>query len=659
MCNFLTRRYLLGLMMGFVCLFASMLHAQMPTVDQTLVIQSDSTTLAEQIEILPVFNGKAWAFTARWDDNNANHLNVQKAMVELGLKGTFYLNASDDNRKAGADFARQLSKDGCSVGGHTTHHYWLTTLNPNAIFREIMLNRIAREDDTDKPINSFAFPYGNYKAWLDPIASQYISDALVRSGYHHNVYSSFVKNNPHLPDGLFSTGNQVVPGDRKINAEKFRTAIKRILDDPARFHQTDYAISLGVHSWQNAAELVKFKELLKDYAGRDDFWYCNQTEFAAYRLQAKHTQIKAVESRPGTYTISRPTSVVAGNDIPLSIVITGKKPSAVTLDGQTLQAIALGEGRWLVNLPYPDSEALPEKIDWVQFDKTNQLSVESEEFAGLHFGSEFSKMPRQNRSVKIRNNTGKEMADVRVIFRMPLVCEPGIGYFNAENIPNNTSRTLGPLLYNRNPELAFVEGSEFKVTQVDFKLDGKPGRVYLTEDGNPGHLNLGQVTLRDATHVLGPIAPEQLDWEALVAQSAVGATRVAINDTPLGKWFKADDEDRQLLSHKRFVQYNRDPEWKKAAGKFNRKPALLAASLDVNLKEDSPLTLRADSDITHVAIDGEVVTLTKYVTPVLKAGKHRIVLVVDTKGRKVFYKPYPVLLVLKVSNGEVTLAKAN
>ena len=632
----------------------SLVYAQMPTVTQSLVLESD--TAISKVDILPVYSGKTWAFTARWDDNNANHLNMQKAMAELGLKGTFYLNASDDKRKVGADYAKQLSQDGCSVGGHTSHHYWLTTLNPNAIFREIMLNRIAREDDSDKPINSFAFPYGNYNAWLDPAAKKYISEALVRSGYHHNVYSSFVKNNSHLPNGLFSTGNQVVPGDRKINADKFRAAIKRILDVPEKYQQTDYAISLGVHSWQNAEELVKFKELLKDYAHRDDFWYCTQTEFAAYRLQAKHTQIKPVDGKSGTYAITRPTTIVAGNDIPLSIVITGKKPTSVTIDGETLQTTAMGDGRWLVNLPYPVSQALPQKIDWVKCTQTS-MSV-SEEFPGLNFVFASFKQPSSNLSVKIKNQSGKDMTDINVTIRLPQACEPGIGrYYHAKRLADGFGLTIGTLQFKRHSEMDYIEGSEFHVAQIDFKLDGKPGRIYLTEDVLPRYIDAP--TLRDATHVLGPIDPDQLDWDALVAQSVLGATRVAINDAPLGKWFKAGDEDRQLLSHKRFVQYNRDPDWKKAAGKFSRKPALLAASLDVNLKEDSPLTLRADSSITHVAIDGQVVTLTKNVTPILKAGDHRIVLVVNTKGRKVFNKPSPVLLSLVVSNGEMMLVKAN
>lgn len=90
------------------------------------------------------------------------------------------------------------------------------------MFDEILLNRIQRESETDIPINSFAFPFGSYQGYPDQTAMSYITEALIRSGYHHCVYNRFVRSNPYMPDDLFSTVNQVVPGDRQINAEKFR-----------------------------------------------------------------------------------------------------------------------------------------------------------------------------------------------------------------------------------------------------------------------------------------------------------------------------------------------------------------------------------------------------------------------------------------------------
>lgn len=625
--------------------------AQMPTFTQTLTIDSDTGT--PQIDILPVYECKTWAFTARWDDNNQNHLNMQKAMTDIGLKGTFYLNQSDEKRNAGADFARQLSKDGCSVGGHTTHHHWLTQLNPAAIFREIELNRIEREDDTDKPVNSFAFPYGNFKGWREPDALKYISEAFVRSGYHHNVYQAFVKGNSYLPEGLISTVNEVVPGDREINADRFRSTIKKILDNPEQFQKIDYAISLGVHSWQSAEELVKFRALLKEYAGRDDFWYCNQTEYAAYRLQAKHTLIKSDDAHQGTYTITRPSITVTGNDVPLSLLITGNKPAKVSLDGQALEISAAGEGRWLVNLPYPVFESLPEKIDWLHFKSGEMTLTPSEEFPGLAFKWVDYK---NTVSVQIQNTSDQPLTDIRVMYRMPLICLERSGYATRSQLQSGQTQSLDGLSYTMQTDPTYFDGESFFEAQVDFKRDGKPGRVYVTAD--MPHDAVERATVRDATWVVGPIVPDTLNWEVLVAQSVPGATRVPVNDTPLGVWYTATAKDRQLLSHKRFVQYHYDDQWSRLAKNYSRKPALLAASVDFHLPKDAALNLRADTSITHLAIDGNTVALTDYKTPTLKAGEHRIVFVGDTKSRMEFYKPSPVLLLISADDTPITLHNA-
>lgn len=140
------------------------------------------------------------------------------------------------------------------------------------------------------------------------------------------------------------------------------------MDNPVEFQKTDYAISLGVHCWQPPEELEKFKTLLADYAHRDDFWYCNETEFASYRLAATHTTIANEPEKQGVFTLTRPTVDVIGNAVPLTIAITGPKTAAVKLDGKTLDIKPAGKDRWLVNLPYPATQQLPAIIDWVRLD---------------------------------------------------------------------------------------------------------------------------------------------------------------------------------------------------------------------------------------------------------------------------------------------------
>ncbi len=133
-----------------------------PTIAENLIISGAPV----KIEIAPVYDNKTWAFTTRWDDNNLNALNMQAAMAEIGLKGSFYLNGSRED--TAAPFAQQLSTKGTSVGGHTTNHLYLTTANANTVFDEILFNRIERESETDTTLNSFAFPFGRFQERSDP-----------------------------------------------------------------------------------------------------------------------------------------------------------------------------------------------------------------------------------------------------------------------------------------------------------------------------------------------------------------------------------------------------------------------------------------------------------------------------------------------------------
>ncbi|MAX25436.1 MAG: hypothetical protein CMJ19_13125, partial [Phycisphaeraceae bacterium] len=76
-----------GLLLGVLLLVSDAALAQVTVFNQTLVIESDQSQ--PKIDIQPVPFNKDWAFTARWDDNNPNALNMHKAMVDIGIKGSF------------------------------------------------------------------------------------------------------------------------------------------------------------------------------------------------------------------------------------------------------------------------------------------------------------------------------------------------------------------------------------------------------------------------------------------------------------------------------------------------------------------------------------------------------------------------------------------
>ena len=612
------------------------------TFTQTLMIEAKSSVGTPQV--LPVYNGKDWAFTARWDDNNANSLNMQQAMADLGLKGTFYLNASG-SENFGAEFARQLSTNGCSVGGHTHSHYWLPTLNLNSLFYEILVNRIEREVDTDLPVNSFAFPYGRYKSSQNSAAQKFITQAWIRSGYHHCVYSGFVRDNPHMPDQFASTGNQVVPGDKQIDEAKFRAATQKIFDDPDVYRETDYSISLGVHAWQSAEELERFKALLGDYAGRDDFWYCTQTEFAAYRLQAKQTVIEPVEFSPGVYAVTRPASLITGNEVPLTIRISGEIPSRVLLDGQELAIQAVDEQSCLVNLPYPALQDLPAKIDQV-----DQSGSESVKFPGLRF----SLSPEDDNGWRLAlgNESSSSLSNVLITLRLPLQYKDGLRQEKLAIIPAGQTSVRSYVPGEMEAAVKYTDGSVFAAAEINFMQAGQAGRIYATYHEDRSENPVPDV--RDGAVFTGPLDPDAVDWIQLLSFSVPGAELVPLSVSPLHQWYVATAEMRKLFARDQIVPFVDDGAWKAQAASYRRASALLVSVFDLILPAAGALDIQTEIPLVRVGVDGKDVGLSEMAQSSWPAGKHRVLLVLNTEGKLPFYRALPVLVSITVNGSPVT-----
>ncbi|MDP0496311.1 MAG: polysaccharide deacetylase family protein [Verrucomicrobiota bacterium JB024] len=623
---------------------SSMSVGGVPVFEQELVVEGEPV----QIEIAPVYGDKDWAFTTRWDDNNLNSLNMHAAMAEIGLKGSFYLNGSGG--ETGTEYAQELSTDGCSVGGHTSHHPFLPTLNANTLFYEILFNRIEREADTDRPINSFAFPFGRFKDSAEPAAQVRITEAWVRSGYHHNVYGSFVQNNPDLPEGYASTGHQVVPGDKKIEADKFREQMAKLLDNAAENQAKTPVISVGVHPWQPPEELEKFKVLLAEYTGRDDFWYANQTDIGAYRFQAIQTEIEPVSGQPGHYALTRPRVNIAGADIPLTVRLNGPEPKAVALDGEPLEVTPGKEsGSWLVDLPYPPHQHTPWKIDYT----TNGPGFEGREHAAGKFPdveATLAPLPEGGWRIVVLNQSEAALNDFLVTVRLPLVHQNGIYRVAMDTLPPHSDSVSIIPAAPLNDDPALRDGQLFAAAEIDFVQNGDACRLYSVYLGEPANAGL-QPGARDDFRVAGPIAPEQIDPAQLAALSAPDAALPPLNATPLGQWRTPTAEQREIFSRDRIITVSPETSWREAVKPFSRQPANIVATGEFELDQAGPVRIEAGLPVIFAAVDGQEVELTDARTPELPAGPHRLVVVLDTKGRISFNREEPQWLAL-FSNGK-------
>ncbi|MGZ0709520.1 polysaccharide deacetylase family protein [Coraliomargarita sp. W4R53] len=615
--------------------------AGIPTFQESLII----TGAPVIVEIAPLFNDKDWALTTRWDDSNPNSINMHDAMAEIGLKGSFFVNGSKED--TGAMFVQQLSQDGTSVAGHTTHHYFLPMLTANALFEEILFNRIEREAETNTPINSFAFPYNSFKDNNDSDAFERISKAWLRSGYHHVVSSNFIKNNPYIHPHAASTVLEVMPGDKIINAEAFRSAMDDLFAHAEEVQKTSRAISVGIHPWQSPEELIHFKQLLSEYMSRQDFWYCNQTELAGYFIQVNNTVVNPIDGQSGCYMVTRPRANHAGSEIPLTLLLTGPQPEKVELNGQILAIEAHGDHTWLVNLPYPSNESIPELIDW----SSNGSGFKGHEhvqskFPGLSF--KLNETSNYGWQLTLANQGATPLHDLTITLRLPLIHQNGLRLRRVDKLVAGQVLTLDFDAGIIDDTSLRREGRLFAAAEVDFTHQGTVKRLYSVYLGEADSSILRGP--RDAVALVGPFTPGSIDPGSLLPYSLPHAELIPVNNTPLGQWHYPSREQSLIFNSNRIIETSTDSQWQEAAKSFYKKHGIFALLGDFEQDAIGKLMLKSSHQILYAAVDGQPVDLNN--PPILNKGQHRLLTVLN--GRMYFINPAP--WIFKVTIGEQAVA---
>jgi peptidoglycan/xylan/chitin deacetylase (PgdA/CDA1 family) len=440
-------------------------YREMETYRQSLVVESSADCGVP--EAAAVYDGRRWALSTRWDDSHPNALNVRRKMLENGIRGTFYLNSRQPETQQGSLAFKLAGKGECSVGGHSATHPHLPKLLVNEAFYELMANRIALECLTDRPVNSLAFPYGGYQDKDRPEVLEGVTEAVLRTGYHHCVYAGFVMQNPFLPTGLVSTGLQVVPGDRQVDAAKFWTQIEKVRDSEARSRKTSDCIFLGVHPWQEGEELERLGDVMGELADWDDFWHCTQTEYAAFLKQRGNTTVEALGS--GQFAIVRPCAFELGNDIPLTLVFDGNPVRSAKVDGVTC-TVRQADGKTFVNVPHDSEQGVPRRIDEVS-------DGVSKKFPGLTASLAFE--PRTGAiTYTVKNGTDSTLSDLLLTVSTPPGFDPGmVRWKRAELAAGEEWTAKGTVTECRSGDY-WHDGRYYAAGQLDFVLRGERGRVF-------------------------------------------------------------------------------------------------------------------------------------------------------------------------------------
>jgi len=494
----------------------------------TITFRDRQSAQAASIKVLPLYNGYEWAVSTRWDDNNPEDVKMRDVLAQHGYRATFYLNSPEQIPVPNwNDWEQSLFEGGNTLGGHSWSHPFLTYCSRNTMFDQIARIRVEREASSDRAINSYAFSFCDFMNPVEgDIVREDIAELLFRAGYYHAANALFTKD---LESRMLVSHLLPPDGMAPIDDE-----FARILADP-EIKKNNPNITFNMHVWYKTPEAwANFEAELERYGHNPAWWYCNQSEYAAYRLQYLYTRVAPHAKREALeLTLTRPVVPDLNDAIPLTLEIAGVAAEAVAsisfAGGPIERRDENGSVRF--ELPHDPDQRLPERIGWIKNDENySMLNTEMacDAFDGLlgnlHLDGDTVRLVLDNRGGAL------PLRALTIRYRLPLQHQmPAIRHFPSPLEAGGYLRDAIALTTANDAAqrstAKYAAGSAFYVAQLDFRYGEKPARLYLTCNG--------AITRADAAFPaegfvrLGPIPHNlfTLDWaEAAIAKPFVVPT---------------------------------------------------------------------------------------------------------------------------------------
>ena len=445
----------------------------------TLTFESEAQARDAAVTALPLPVGKKVAFSTRWDDSSPEAVAVAKAAVlaEYGYKGTFFLNKVDP--AYGENVIRKFLAKGCSAGAHTATHPFLPRIDHNAMFQEVLANRIAIESCGDTCVSTFTLPYRAFTSETDPDRPRAIGECLVRAGLNGGP--------EHFADSATKFGRdprkwigalEFSIDDRNPQLAKFVANIARGLKAIAENSlECGPHLALGTHNWQ--PDLKAFGEIIGTQANHPDWWYCNANEYVAYRLQMFNTAIvkKGASGKTATFAIARPEPFELGDRVPLALRASAGA-RGVAVDGKTLTLDAAGE----FSLPHAAARQLPDRIGAVH----NEDNAEGEGAlkadstlpalqAALHVD-----LARNALDLQIKNVSQESLGPLHLTFRLPLKWKRGVVKGDLASLKSGEIRKIPLTLGDVETDARYDAGTYYFAVQCDYADAAGAARLHTS-----------------------------------------------------------------------------------------------------------------------------------------------------------------------------------
>lgn len=585
--------------------------------EQRLVVRFRSAAAARRagFSICRLRGGKRWSVSSRWDDLNRKDRKMRDVLAEHGYRGTWYLN--EPRERFDGEFARELLSGGNSIGCHSMTHPFLPMLCRNRIFWEVAAVRARWEAATDTTICSFAFPFLAHRNDIEGDAlHRDMADMLRRAGYYHVPLGWF--------DGRVETGfvvSPLLPPDGKPIEERARS----YLEDPDRRRSQPH-ISFSMHVWYDTPEgWARFEEQLDRYGRRPDWWYCNQSQYAAYTYQQRHTELQVLDRNGDRVTVRllRPVLRELNDPVPLTIAVEGVNAEQVTAAESPHARSEVNPGpkvhEALIDLYHEQNQRLPTKIGLIR-NPDNRSEVAEDDSTDEFPDLQALLSAAEDELVLTVRNSGRTLRDVRVTFRLPPAYAPGLMRRKAGRIENREQINLPLRLEKRSYK--YRAGVPFFVAQLNFTRGDRPGRLHLT--------CRGKVRPRDPSFpqggfsVLGPISPGDFDLTALLRALDRGGN---VGDpSSIGA-----ETDAKWRAESQRALATLDPEVVETSGGWRNQQGEQFYVLRSNVYSHraGPVRLLHDSSVSAARLNGENVLE----QALLRSGRNELVVIARLSGR--------------------------
>jgi len=426
----------------------------------TITFRDAASAAQAWLEPLPLYAGHAGALTCRWDDSDLHSaLLVSQVGTEHQVYGTCFLNGLDGalcfGKKNQPDRAalRTILERGSSIGNHGyTHPAGFTLRSRNRQFWEAMKCRAEWEALGDCPISTVAPPYNAY-------GDEASVDLWLRAGHH-----GFINN-----------------AGRKIERYGFSDLV------------SDQVLMVyGTHARGEGRTLEAVRErsgkIWADIHSDRRIWTPNFNQFAAYRLQYKHSGIeKKLDGKSATFTLLRPALVDLNDPTPLTLSVGGVAESVVErveaagARVERLEKRATGEkfSSYTFNLGHTPEQFLPQRIGFIENHTNTPTLADVKPDSDLPGLRGIAWYRDGKLRVRIENTTDQPIRDASLTYRIPfgwgsdVMRRSGITVAAGQSV--NDALPLTPAT----DDYDLLRGRAWFCVQVDFRHGDTPVRLHL------------------------------------------------------------------------------------------------------------------------------------------------------------------------------------